>query len=99
MQRCEELFQEADANKDGELSFAELERQCELVAQRYPQLAGHLQNVKEVFERYDVDGSRSLQLNEFKNVLADVDKEMRPFPATAQVAAQQGTYVAEQLTR
>jgi len=43
----------------------------------------------------DIDGNMELDQEEFKQLLRGIDRNLRSFPATAQVAAQQGKYLAK----
>lgn len=48
-------------------------------------------------EKVDVNHDKRYSLSEFKNLLRSIDQNLRSFPPTAQVAAQQGKYLAELL--
>lgn len=50
--------------------------------------------IKGQFLDVDIDGNAELDLEEFRELLSAIDKNLRSFPATAQVAAQQGKYLA-----
>lgn len=47
-----------------------------------------------IFKAADKDGSGALSLEEFRELLAGMDKHLRSLPATAQVASQQGKYLS-----
>jgi NADH:ubiquinone reductase (non-electrogenic) len=49
--------------------------------------------IEKQLSEVDIDGNTVLDLEEFKDLLAAIDKNLRSFPATAQVAAQQGKYL------
>ena len=51
------------------------------------------------FLKVDKDGNKRLSIDEFKEVLKDVDSKLRSYPATAQVASQQGHYLGEHFTQ
>lgn len=53
--------------------------------------------LRAVFAAADTDGSGSLDLNEFRALLKALDQQLRSFPATAQVAKQEGAYLAARL--
>lgn len=53
---------------------------------------------KRTFDQMDTDGDESLSLEEFTMFLKDVDSKLKAYPATAQVAAQQGKYLGKLLT-
>jgi len=50
--------------------------------------------VEEDFDEIDVDGSGAVDLDEFKALLLNVDSTLRNLPPTAQVAGQQGSFLA-----
>lgn len=47
----------------------------------------------------DEDGNKKLNVNEFRDVLKKVDSKLRSYPATAQVASQQGRYLGKLFTK
>merc|ERR1712061_612381 len=51
--------------------------------------------ILEQAQAVDVDNNQELDLDEFKDLLRGIDKNLRSFPATAQVAAQQGKYLSK----
>merc|ERR1712238_190546 len=53
--------------------------------------------IDEDFEEIDTDGNGSLDQEEFKKLLLDVDSTLRNLPPTAQVAGQQGSFLAAEL--
>jgi len=48
-----------------------------------------------LLERVDVNRDSKLNFEEFSELLTNIDKNLRSFPPTAQVAAQQGKYLAK----
>ncbi|KAG6542146.1 hypothetical protein Mapa_016447 [Marchantia paleacea] len=96
------LFEKADTDQSGTLDVEEFQRTMEKARERYPQLEVYLQRQKfrHVVEMVKISPGdakkKDMQLNvdEFKKTLAQVDKQLKLFPATAQVAAQQGVYLA-----
>lgn len=53
------------------------------------------QDIAEDLGSADADGNMQLNLEEFTHLLGMMDKNLRTFPQTAQVAAQQGKYLAK----
>mmetsp|Transcript_75852 Transcript_75852/g.183339 ORF Transcript_75852/g.183339 Transcript_75852/m.183339 type:complete len:687 (+) Transcript_75852:73-2133(+) len=51
--------------------------------------------IEKQLEQVDIDGNMELDAGEFKGLLRGIDRNLRSFPATAQVAAQQGKYLAK----
>ncbi len=50
-----------------------------------------------IYQKFDADRSGSLCVKEFLAVLSEMDSRLSSHPATAQVAHQQGEYLAKQL--
>jgi NADH:ubiquinone reductase (non-electrogenic) len=51
--------------------------------------------VAQQIQEVDIDGNLELDQDEFRNLLVGIDSNLRSFPATAQVAAQEGKYLAK----
>ena len=51
------------------------------------------------FEKADKNKDERLSIDEFKEILAEIDSELKSLPATAQVATQQGKYLANLLSK
>lgn len=94
-----ELFEEADVNKDGYIQLEELKRLGRIKAQEYPHLSVFVEKSIQEFPKFDLDGNGKLDPKEFENLLIYVDNRLQPLPATAQVANQQGKYLAKQLNQ
>ncbi|XP_077254042.1 external alternative NAD(P)H-ubiquinone oxidoreductase B2, mitochondrial-like [Tasmannia lanceolata] len=96
------IFNIADKDKSGTLTVKELQDVLDDICERYPQVELYLKNKKmrDVVDLlYASKGndkleSKELDIEEFKTALSDVDSQMKNLPATAQVAAQEGTYLA-----
>jgi len=90
------LFKKADKDGNGTLDKKELLSLFgkEPVLTRYPQAAVFQLKVDEDFDEIDVDGSGAVDLDEFKALLLNVDSTLRNLPPTAQVAGQQGSFLA-----
>lgn len=92
----DELFLTADADGSGTLDKKEILDLFSKVSDKYPQAAVFQTKIDEDYEKYDVDNSGELDLEEFDAVLMDFDSSLRSLPPTAQVAGQQGGYLAAQ---
>ncbi|KAH9535801.1 hypothetical protein CY35_17G072800 [Sphagnum magellanicum] len=96
------LFKLADKNNSGTLTTEEFVETIEKVRQRYPQIdiymeRQHMKGVLGLLSDATKDGGHSavqLDIQNFKQAIAKVDSQMKSMPATAQVAAQQGEYLA-----
>lgn len=94
----DELFAKADADKSGSLDKKELLALFDnsLLQAKYPQASVFKKKIEEDFYlEIDKDGSGAVELDEFKEFLSNVDSTMRNLPPTAQVAGQQGTFLAK----
>jgi NADH dehydrogenase len=90
--RIEEHFRAADTDHDGTLSMAELEKFLSAESSD-PALSFFASRAAHLFTKFDTDHSGSLSKSEFHQLLLEVENRLRPFPATAQVANQQGLYL------
>jgi len=88
------LFRKADEDKSGTLDQTELLTLFKSVKFRYPQAEVFQSKIAEDFDDIDADMSGELDEEEFKSLLLNVDSNMRNLPPTAQVAGQQGTFLA-----
>ncbi|CAM8991574.1 hypothetical protein QQ045_006739 [Rhodiola kirilowii] len=101
------IFNKADKDKSGTLTVKEFQDVVNDVIERYPQLELYLKNkqmknIADLLKAAKTDDSKeSVELNieDFKKALSQVDSQMKNLPATAQVAAQQGTYLAKCFNR
>ncbi|KAJ3168997.1 hypothetical protein HDU88_001324 [Geranomyces variabilis] len=69
------------------------------IVDRYPQTAMHLQMLTHVFKKYDADHNNELDMSEIALLVDETNKKLTSLPATAQVARQQGEYLAKKLNR
>ncbi|KAG0597553.1 hypothetical protein M758_12G003700 [Ceratodon purpureus] len=96
------LFKLADKSNSGSLTIEEFVEVMEQVRQRYPQIdiymeRQHMRGVLGLLADAVKDGNRGsmqLDIENFKQAISKVDSQMKSMPATAQVAAQQGEYLA-----
>jgi NADH:ubiquinone reductase (non-electrogenic) len=90
-----DLFRAADENGDGVLSYDEFDKLIRDNKKRYPQLEMYGKLAREMFEEADVNKNGVLELHEFEALLKKVDSKLKQLPATAQVARQEGIYLAK----
>ncbi|CAF1192655.1 unnamed protein product [Didymodactylos carnosus] len=89
LDRLQLLFEEADKKRDDLLDLQEFQTLLELFSK----------GVEKSFHEADEDKSSQLSLAELRSTLEKADQKLRALPATAQVAAQQGLYVANLLNQ
>ncbi|CAN6453373.1 unnamed protein product [Victoria cruziana] len=97
------IFKVADRDNSGTLTIQEFQDVIGELCERYPQLElymkeKHIRNVTDLLlgnNEGNKNKSKELNIEEFKLALAEVDLQMKSLPATAQVAAQQGAYLAK----
>ncbi|PIN18574.1 NADH-dehydrogenase (ubiquinone) [Handroanthus impetiginosus] len=101
------IFRKADKDNSGTLTVKEFQEVLADICERYPQVGLYLKNrqMRSLFDLLKdskgdaVKESVEVNLEEFKAALSQVDSQMKNLPATAQVAAQQGSYLADCFNR
>ncbi len=88
------MFRKFDANGDGQLSVDELTNILAEISKREPSLSLASMKAKSMLEKFDKNKNGALEEDEFVDLLRSLDKKLKNLPATAQVANQQGHYVA-----
>lgn len=99
------LFEKADLNKDGTLELKEFEPLMEQARKDFPHLEAYLgetskASIDAMYDRFSsISSNQTLGITpeDFEAGLALVDKELKMLPPTAQVATQQGIYLAKVL--
>ncbi|KAI8327727.1 hypothetical protein BC941DRAFT_364392 [Chlamydoabsidia padenii] len=92
-----DIFTKADKDKDGALTFDEFKDVVRHVSRRFPLTKQHLGKLLDTFNKYDKNRNGLLDMDELHTLLQDIDSKMTNLPATAQVAAQQGSYLGKYL--
>ncbi|KAM3395519.1 external alternative NAD(P)H-ubiquinone oxidoreductase B1, mitochondrial-like [Capsicum galapagoense] len=98
------IFEAADTDHSGTLTIEEFQDVLEDIIIRYPQVelylkSKHLFEVTELFKDSEGNEREEVDIEGFKSALSHVDSQMKSLPATAQVAAQQGSYLASCFNR
>ncbi|KAF3679718.1 External alternative NAD(P)H-ubiquinone oxidoreductase B2, mitochondrial [Capsicum baccatum] len=101
------IFHKADKDNSGTLTVKEFQEVLDDICERYPQAELYLKNKKmsnlvDLLKESKGDGvkeSVEVNIEEFKSALSQVDTDMKNLPATAQVASQQGVYLAKCFNR
>ncbi|CAH9130901.1 unnamed protein product [Cuscuta epithymum] len=101
------IFRKADKDNSGTLTVKEFQDVLADVCERYPQVGlylknKHIRNLLDLLKEEkggDVNSSVEVNIEEFKSVLSKVDSLMKILPPTAQVASQQGIYLANCFNR
>jgi len=96
---AQSLFDKADTNKDGVLSLKEFETMMEQARKDFPHLEAYLGEASKASIAAKYKRAKSsiegISPEDFEAALALVDREMKVLPPTAQVAQQQGEYLAK----
>ncbi|KAL2341959.1 hypothetical protein Fmac_009899 [Flemingia macrophylla] len=101
------IIKKADKDNSGTLTVKKFQEVMKDICERYPQVELYLKN-KQMRDFADLlkeakgdDKKESIEMNieELKTALSKVDSQMKLLPATAQVASQQGTYLAKCFNR
>ncbi|XP_047327332.1 external alternative NAD(P)H-ubiquinone oxidoreductase B2, mitochondrial-like [Impatiens glandulifera] len=101
------IFSKADKDKSGTLTVKEFKEVIDDICERYPQVELYLKSkdmggIVDLLKESNGDVKKEaieLSIEEFKSALSQVDSQMKNLPATAQVAAQQGLYLAKCFNR
>ncbi|KAG0470931.1 hypothetical protein HPP92_017631 [Vanilla planifolia] len=107
MEDISEIFKVADRENSGTLTVKEIKYVLDDIIERYPQVALYLKT-KQLKDFLDLlvesegDAAKEfieIDIGRFKKALAQVDSQVKILPATAQVAAQEGQYLAKCFNR
>lgn len=88
------IFNNADINHDGSIDLDEYKILMDSLSKFYPSV---LLFKERLFELVDTDHNQILTTSEFKSLMVIVDKLLTRFPSTAEVASQQGRFLAYHL--
>jgi len=100
-EKAKELFAIADVNKDGTLDEDEFATMITRARKDFPHLEAYMGSVSQEamsgLYKKAVDSGKDARVTfeDFEAALSEVDKELKMLPPTAQVATQQGTYLAK----
>ncbi|CAF1214516.1 unnamed protein product [Adineta steineri] len=97
--QIEVLFTEADTEHRGALNLRQFQKLVEEKITDFPQLEMFSQSVEKAFIEADKEKSGHLTVATLRSILEKADKKIRALPATAQVAHQEGEYVAHLLNQ
>ncbi|XP_010904945.1 external alternative NAD(P)H-ubiquinone oxidoreductase B3, mitochondrial [Elaeis guineensis] len=103
MEDVSEIFRIVDKDHSGKLTSKEIKDVLDDICERYPQVELYMKSKQmknsvdllRDLESNSLKESKELDLEDFKKALAYVDSQVKMLPATAQVAAQQGYYLAQ----
>ncbi|OVA20214.1 Pyridine nucleotide-disulfide oxidoreductase [Macleaya cordata] len=93
------IFSKADKDMSGKLTVKQFQDVIDDICERYPQVELYLKNkrmkdIRGLLKDFEGNDTKELDIEKFKLALSQVDSQMKNLPATAQVAAQQGSYLA-----
>ncbi|CAF1985082.1 unnamed protein product [Rotaria magnacalcarata] len=95
--RIQLLFEEADTQHRGALDLQQFRTLVEKKTHEFPQLEIFSARIEKEFTEADKDNSGFLTLTTLRSALEKADTKLRALPATAQVASQEGRYLADLL--
>ncbi|ADV23606.1 NADH dehydrogenase [Cryptococcus gattii Ru294] len=87
------LWDKFDINKDGNIDYEEWQEMVKYIKKKHPLAHRSLTKMRAVFEEFDRDHDEKLSLDEVAELFAKLSKKVTSYPATAQVASQQGKYL------
>lgn len=94
-----EFVDSCDSDHDGRLTFDEFSLLAGRVGRKFPLASDHFVKLHDLFDRYDFDRDGTMSLNEIARLFLETQNKMTALPATAQVASQQGSYLAKKLNK
>lgn len=97
LERLAALVKAAAMGSEAGLDLEGFHRFAKKAVEEVPAAKQHLVKLEEMFVEYDADKSGRLDVDELRKLLANVDQKLTNLPATAQVASQQGHYLADVL--
>jgi NADH dehydrogenase len=92
-----DFVEQSDKDHDGKLCYSEFQDLAKAVGRKFPIASKHFEKLQQMFETYDTDADGKLGLNEIADMFLETQNKMTALPATAQVASQQGKYLARKL--
>ncbi|KAI9493268.1 pyridine nucleotide-disulfide oxidoreductase-domain-containing protein [Zychaea mexicana] len=95
VEHIREIFESADSDKDGRLNAAEFNNAVTYMKKKFPLTRQHFNKLERAFENYDLDHSGTIEIEELGKFAREIDSKMTQLPATAQVASQQGQFIAK----
>ncbi|KAJ6433378.1 hypothetical protein OIU84_017134 [Salix udensis] len=98
------IFKKADKTSNGTLDLKDFKEVVGHICERYPQVELYLRKNKlksfyDLLKNAKGDDKKQIDIETFKKALSEVDSQMKSLPPTAQVAAQQGEYLAKCFNR
>ncbi|KAL8214683.1 hypothetical protein R6Q57_004132 [Mikania cordata] len=104
MEDISSIFEKADKDQSGTLTVKEFQDTVDDICDRYPQVQLYLKNknmssLVDLLKESNGNVAKEVNVEEFKSALSQVDSQVKNFPSTAQVAAQQGSYLADCFNR
>lgn len=98
------VFKAADRDNSGYLSIKEFQDVMDDILERYPQVeiylrSKHLRDLTDLLKDQEKNEEGKIDIERFKLALSDADSQLKSLPATAQVASQQGIYLAKCFNR
>lgn len=97
--QIQNLFEETDTQKRGAIDLQQFRQLVENKINEYPQLEIFAKKIEKTFEEADKTKSGLLKLADLRLALEKADQKLRALPATAQVASQEGRYIAKLLNQ
>ncbi|OCF39117.1 NADH dehydrogenase [Kwoniella heveanensis CBS 569] len=93
------LWDKFDTNQDNTLDWDEWQAMAKHIKKHYPLASKYLVKIREIFDEFDKDHDEKLSLNEVAGMFESLSKKVTSYPATAQVASQQGKYLGALFTK
>lgn len=88
-----------DADHDGTINYDEFVGMVKDIGRQFPLAHKHFEKMDKIFMQYDENQDGQLRLNELATMFLHMQSQLTSLPATAQVASQQGKYLAQKLNK
>lgn len=90
-----DFVDEYDGNRDGKISLDEFNAMTRSIKRKFPNSQLHVEKASELFDQFDENHDGVISLNELATMFRELSNKLTALPATAQVADQQGKYLAK----
>jgi len=88
-----------DSDNDGKISLDEFNAMTRSIKRSFPNSQLHVEKATELFDKYDSNHDGLMSLNELADMFRELSNKLTALPATAQVADQQGKYLAKKFNK
>ncbi|WFD27888.1 hypothetical protein MNAN1_002896 [Malassezia nana] len=92
-------FDRFDKDKDGHLTLPEFTQLTKVLRRKFPIANEQLKGIRPLFEKCNNSKDQCVGVTEVAEMVADATKNMTSYPPTAQIATQEGKYLARKFNK